>query len=161
MKVTKKNTNNNSILLALMFIIIIALLAYIIIFNVGGGKTEYYTDLIKFQNIISNYIGNTQSEMFGLYGIENIIIGYNDEGIEIKDINDDNIVPIADKDQKIKKDDKNYYKLNSTNIKEILKVDLPNYNNIEWYISQDGTLAVKIIGKTPNWWNDNFNSLKL
>lgn len=161
MKTTKKDTNNNSILLALMFIIIIALLAYIIFFNGGNGKTEFYTEALSFQNVISNYIGNTQSEMFGAYEIENIITGYNSEGIEIKDINDDNIVPIADKDQKIKKDDKNYYKLNSTNIKEILKVDLPNYNNIEWYISQDGTLAVKIIGKTPNWWNDNFNSLKL
>ena len=161
MKNTKKNTDNSNILLALMFIIIIALVVYIIFFNGGSGKTEFYADAIEFQNIVSIYIGNIQSETFGAYEIKNIVTGYNSEEIEIKDINDENIISIADKDSKIVKNDKAYYKLNSTNIKKALNTELPNYSGIEWYICEDGTLAIKITGKTPKWWNDSLNSLKL
>jgi len=158
---TNNQKKDNNILLAIMFIIIVILLVYIIFFTGWKGKTEFYSEALSFQSTISNYIGNKQSETFNAYEIENIITGVNEDGIEIKNIDDTNIIPLADKDSVINKDNKKYYKLNENNIKELLKVNLPVYEGIDWYISQTGNICVKFTRGTPKWWNDNLESLKL
>lgn len=155
-----KSVNNNNVLLALMFIIIIVLLIYIIFFNNGSGKTEFYYEALEFQNTISSYLGEKYAEVFKAYNTKNIIIGYNDDGAEIKNIDNTNLIPIADKDSVIENNDKKYYKLNNSNIKEILKIDIPSYSGIEWYICENGTLAVKLTGK-PKWWNDSLDVFKI
>lgn len=155
------NINSNNILLALMFIIIIGLLIYIIFFTGGSKKTEFYYETIKFQNDISLYIGNKNAEVFNAYDLKNIIIGYNDDGIEIKNIDDTNLTPIADKDSVIEISEKKYYKLNISNIKEILKINVPNYSDIDWYISEDGVLSIKFTKGEPKWWSNSLDDLKI
>lgn len=163
MSTTKKNTrkDNSNILLALMFIIIIILLVYIIFFTGGNGKTEFYSETLKFQNTVSSYLGKAQADMFGAYEAKNIIIGYNDEGTEIKNVDDSALTPIADKDVLVEKNNKKYYKLNEENIEKILEINVPVFTGIDWYICEDGSLAVKFTGGKPKWWSDNFEDLKL
>lgn len=158
MKSNKKG--NNNILVALLFIIVVILIIYIIFFG-GTANTDFYSDFATLQNNVSYYLGSKYTEMFGAYDLKNIMIGCNDEGQEIKNIDETNIVPIAIKDSLIEKDGIKYYKLNAENAKSILKVELPTYDNIEWYVCQDGQLRVKLNGSTPKWWNDSLESLKL
>lgn len=152
---------NNNILVAILFIIIVLLAGYILFFNAGSGITTFYTDLVTLQKNISYYLGTTSTEMFDVYSIENIITGFNDDNKEIKNIDEENIVPIGIKDSVIQKGEKKYYKLNSENIKTILKIELPTHDGIEWYISQDGQLAIKLTKGTPKWWNDNLDELRI
>lgn len=161
MKQSKKSGSNN-VITALLFLIVIGLLAYIIFFNsTGSGRTDFYYDITSLQSQLSYYLGKTHTEMFGAYEIENIITGLNSDGEEIKNIDDTSITSIANKDEVIERNDTKYYKLNDKNIKEILKTDLPTYDGIQWYISQNGELRVSFSGNTPKWWNDNLEKLKI
>ena len=161
MKSSKKSGNNN-IITALLFLIVIGLLAYIIFFNsAGSGTTDFYYDITSLQGEISYYLGKTHTEMFGAYEIENIITGLSSDGEEIKNIDEVSITSIANKDEVLEKNDTKYYKINDKNIKELFKTDLPTYNGIQWYISQNGELRVKFSGDTPSWWNDNLEKLKI
>lgn len=160
MKSNRKSSNN--VMIAIMFLIIVVLLVYIIFFNSSGsGRTEFYSDITKLQNKISYYLGTTHAEMFGTYEIENILTGVSSEGEEIKKIDDTSLTPLVYKDQVIEKNDTKYYKLKNESLKELINEELPTYDGLDWYISLDGSLKVKLSGTTPKWWNDNLEKLKL
>lgn len=167
MKANKKNNtnsttnNNNNILLALMFIIIIGLLIYIIFFTGKGGTSHFYEDAIELQKDLSYYIGSVHAEMFGVYEVENILTGTNEEGTPIQNIHEEALVSLVDQDSVQEKDSSRYYKLNAENVKNVLKIELPTYDGIEWYISQQGALKVKFSGVTPKWWNNGLDHLKI
>ena len=156
-----KKRGNNNILVAIMFIIIVILIGYILFFNKSIESSTFYIDYTNAQNNISYYLGVTHTEMFGVYDIENIITGYTDDNKEIKTIEDNKMQTIGVQDEYITKNDKNYYKLDETKVKQVLGYELPKYAGIDWYISSDGILKIKFTSSKPKWWNDSLNDLKV
>lgn len=156
-----ENKNTKNYIIIILIILLLLSITYIIAtkFNVAGidKKASFIKDVTKMQNEISYYVGTTYSDTFGAYDKTQIATGKVD-GKEIKDINNTNLIPIANIDEKIEKDNTISYRLNSENIKQVLKLDLPKYEGINWYI-QDGTLIRFEIEQKPVWWTSDLDSL--
>ena len=78
----------------------------------------------------------------------------------IMDFDNKELVALADKSDTIDKDNTTYYKLNVSNVKEKLNVDLTQYSNISFYVSDNLTIKVKL-KEQPKWWDTNFDLLKI
>ena len=106
----------------------------------------------------------TKLNTYDAYNYSQILTGkvLNNEGqeIEIKSIDGNNILPIADSSKKEDINGVEYYEINKENINTQLKLDIPNYKNITWYLSSNGDVKVKWNFK-PNWWTSDLDGTLL
>ena len=143
-------------LCVLMLLVIVALVAYILLTSTNK-KNNFLNDVLNVQANLSYYIGQTKSDTFNAYDNVQIITGKTDTE-EIKDYNDEALKPLVDSNSKIEQDGKVYYKVITENIKEVLKVDLSSYADLEFYVQDGQYIRVKVLTE-PAWWNVEFDSL--
>ena len=162
----KKDKIKNIAIIILVVIIII--LAIFLIMSEINQKD--YTEISKLtqkiqesQKELSLYLGKMKSDTYGIYNDIQILSGVvtEDKKEEIKDTNDKVLTPIIDLSSRKEINNKVYYKVNTTNFNQILKMDLPLYDNqVTWYI-EDGNLLKVDFQREPEWWSSNFNYLKV
>ncbi len=145
------------IIILLIIVIILSVILVIKSRNTFSGSTTktFLSDITNIQSKLSYYIGSTYSETFGVYTNVEIITGTSEKTSSKSNL--ENIKPIVDTSSKKEKNSKVYYKLNSDVVKQILKINLPTYDGIEWYI-QDGQYLKVNFEKQPSWWNDSLNT---
>lgn len=153
-----KGEKIKNILLIILFLIIVALVVYIFLTSTPK-KSDFINSVLEVQEKVSYYLGQKNSETFNAYNNIHILTGFNEDE-EIKNIEGTTLVPLANKDSKIEKDGKVYYKLLEDKVKEVLKVDISKYSNLTWYI-QDGELIRVDFETEPEWWNEEFDTLKI
>lgn len=156
-----------NIVIILLVVIIIILAIFLIM-----SKINYkdYTEISKItqkfqesQSELSLYLGKMKSDTYGIYNDIQILSGVvtEDKKEEIKDTNDKVLTPLIDLSSKKELNNKVYYKVNTNNFNQILKIDLPLYDNqITWYI-EDGILLKLDFQNEPEWWSNDFNYLKI
>ena len=140
--------------------ILIAIIIGIVLFIILTAKTnnaKFVDDLINTQAKVSKYIGQIESETFNAYTEEEIILGKTNDD-KIKNINEKELIPLVDEDNKVENGTVKYYPINDENLKTQFGIDLSEYSEIKWYISSNGYVKVKLESK-PKWWSANFNSL--
>ena len=168
MSVQKQQTQNigknndvskkKNIVSVLLSIVILLLISYIVI-NSSTRTSSFLSDYISLQNKLSYYVAKINAETFEAYSNTNIITAYSGDTL-IMDFDNKELVALADKSDTIDKDNTTYYKLNVSNVKEKLNVDLTQYSNISFYVSDNLTIKVKLT-EQPKWWDTNFDLLKI
>ena len=168
MSVQKQQTQNigknndvskkKNIVIVLLSIVILLLISYIVI-NSSTRTSSFLSDYISLQNKLSYYVAKINAETFEAYSNTNIITAYSGDTL-IMDFDNKELVALADKSDTIDKDNTTYYKLNVSNVKEKLNVDLTQYSNISFYVSDNLTIKVKQT-EQPKWWDTNFDLLKI
>ena len=168
MSVQKQQTQNigknndvskkKNIVIVLLSIVILLLISYIVI-NSSTRTSSFLSDYISLQNKLSYYEAKINAETFEAYSNTNIITAYSGDTL-IMDFDNKELVALADKSDTIDKDNTTYYKLNVSNVKEKLNVDLTQYSNISFYVSDNLTIKVKLT-EQPKWWDTNFDLLKI
>ncbi len=168
MSVQKQQTQNigknndvskkKNIVIVLLSIVILLLISYIVI-NSSTRTSSFLSDYISLQNKLSYYVAKINAETFEAYSNTNIITAYSGDTL-IMDFDNKELVALADKSDTIDKDNTTYYKLNVSNVKEKLNVDLTQYSNISFYVSDNLTIKVKLT-EQPKWWDTNFDLLKI
>lgn len=160
----EKNKNIQKGLIIVLIILNLLSITYIVFnkFNIANVDTKatFVEDIIKVQEKISYYLGTSYSDTFGAYTKTELITGLNSENKEIKDITGKSLKPIVNIESKTEINGKVVYELNQENIKEMLKTELPTYNNVKWYI-QDGELIKVKFDTKPSWWTTELNSLEV
>lgn len=151
-----KKEKRKNICLLLMGLVIVALIVYILLTSTNK-KNSFLNDVLNLQANLSYYIGQTKSDTFSAYDNIQIITGQTDLG-DITNYNEEVLKPLVEKDSKIEEDGKIYYKVIKDNAKEVLKIDLTNYPDLEFYIQDGNYVRVKVLNK-PTWWNKSFESL--
>ncbi|MEG2348297.1 MAG: hypothetical protein RSB67_01440 [Clostridia bacterium] len=163
----------NSIIITILVIILVILATLLIMTKVGSKdehtKAEFLKNVIDIQAKLSYYVGNTYSETFGIYNKDEIILGVtpkkentNENKKETKITKEENskeeITPLANKEKKKEENSKVCYEALPKNFSKILKVTLPEYEGITWYI-QDGQY-LRVEG-SPSWWTSDLDCLKI
>ncbi len=149
----KNNIRYLAILIALT-VIIIVMTIYILFFNSSQKTSETETEFIKnmliIQSNLSYYIGSTYSETFGIYDKETIIKGTENtnEQENIKQLQS-----LVNSEEKIEENGVTAYKVNIQNIESVLKIDLPSYEGIDFYIQNGDTIKVNF-NEVPTWWTE-------
>lgn len=160
----EKKKNIQKGLIIILIILNLLSITYIVFnkFNIANVDTKatFVEDITKVQEKISYYLGTSYSDTFGAYTKTELITGLNSENKEIKDTTGKSLKPIVNIESKTEINGKVLYELNQENIEEILKIDLPTYNNIKWYI-QDGELIKVKFDTKPSWWTTELNSLEV
>ena len=160
----EKKKNIQKGLIIILIILNLLSITYIVFnkFNIANVDTKatFVEDITKVQEKISYYLGTSYSDTFGAYTKTELITGLNSENKEIKDTPGKSLKPIVNIESKTEINGKVLYELNQENIEEILKIDLPTYNNIKWYI-QDGELIKVKFDTKPSWWTTELNSLEV
>lgn len=150
----KKEKIKNIIIIILSIIIILFL-----IFNLFQPNTmkssNIVLEVIGLQSKVSEYIGKMKSDTFDVYTKEQLLSGVKDDE-KIKDNSDQDCVALIDINEKIQKEDINYYKVNKDNIFKEFKIQLDE--ELEYYISSNSDVRIKYSIK-PLWWVDELNSL--
>lgn len=169
--VNRKKRSDEAFKNALIIFLIVACLLqaiYIVFYTLNlkenSVKKSYLTFYIKAQKEVSTYLAETRLNTYEAYNYSQILTGtiLNDEGkiIEIKDVDGNNISPIVDSTKKEDINGVEYYEINRENIKAQLKLEIPNYKNITWYLSSNGDVKVKC-GFKPNWWTSDLDGTLL
>ncbi len=153
-----KNDKLKNIFMLIMLIIITILVAYILLTSTNK-KNNFLNDVLNLQANLSYYIGQTKSNTFSAYDNIQIITGIA-ENNEIRNYDDEALKPLVDKDSKLEKEDKVFYKMINENVKEVLKVNISSYSGLEFYIQDGQYLKIKVLSK-PSWWNKSFDSLTI
>lgn len=156
MKNNSGKENIKNIIILVLSIVIVGLIVFILLTSTAK-KNNFLHDMLNLQANISYYLGQTKSDTFSAYENEQILTGNTDLG-EIKNYNEEVLTPLVEKDSKIEKDGKVFYKLINDNVKEILKIDLAEYTDLEFYV-QDGQYIRVKKNQTPSWWNKEYDSL--
>jgi hypothetical protein len=150
-----KNEKTKNIVILILSIIVIILL----IFNLFQPNTMKSSNIVLevmgLQSKVSEYIGKMKSDTFDIYTKEQLLSGMQDSE-KIKDNNGDDCLQLIDINNKIVKQDINYYKVNKDNIFKEFKIQLDE--ELEYYISSNSDVRVKYSIK-PLWWVDELNSL--
>lgn len=162
----EENTNNKSTVKNITIIILILLLllsiTYIVFnkFNIGNidTKATFIKDTLNIQDKLSYYLGVTYSDTFAAYTPEQIITGISEGETKIKDISNNDLLPLVDVKSKIEANGKKSYELNSEAVKKLLNIDLPSYDDIKWYVQDGEVLKVKFINN-PSWWSSDLDSI--
>ena len=168
--VSKRNNDIKFKNTLIVFLIIACFLQaiYIIFFTLNikenSVKKSFLSFYVKAQKEVSIYLATSDANTYSAYNYSQILTGtiLNEEGnlIEIKDIDGSSIIPIVDANEKLDVNGVEYYVVNSDNIKSQLKLEIPNYKNITWYLSSNGDVKVKCDRK-PNWWTSDLDGLVL
>lgn len=140
----------------IMGLIIVALIVYILLTSTNK-KNNFLNDVLNLQANLSYYIGQTKSDTFNAYDNIQILTGTTDTE-EIKNYDDESLIPLVDKDSKYESDGKVFYKVIKENAKEVLNIDLSSYTDLEFYIQDGQYLRVQVLTE-PTWWNKSFESL--
>lgn len=160
----EKSKNIQKGIIILLIILLLLSITYIIFnkFNIANVDTKatFVEDTTNIQEKVSYYLGTSYSDTFGAYTKIQLLTGLNAENQEIKDTAGNNLKPFVKIDSKTEINGKICYELSSENIKEILKLDLPTYDNIKWYV-QDGELIKVKFDTKPSWWTTELNSLEV
>jgi len=155
-------SNKKYILIIIVLVILLGLsVAYAFLGTNGLKSTEkgkaFFDDAMKLQSELSYYVGSAHSDAFGVYSKEEIVLGVTEDGEKIKD-NEDNVLPalVNSIDYKGKK----AYELNMDYVNTTLGTKIPNYDGVTFYVIDGDVLKVKLDG-TPDWWNSNYDGLKI
>lgn len=162
------DTAFKNILIIALILICLFQAIYIVFYTLNlkenSVKKSFLTFYIKAQKEVSTYLAETRLNTYEAYNYSQILTGtiLGEEGnlIEIKDVDGNNIAPIVDANAKEDINGVEYYVVNSDNIKAQLKLEIPNYKNITWYLSSEGDVKVKCNFK-PNWWTSDLDGTLL
>lgn len=157
-----------TVVIVVLIIIVIALGAYSLFGKDGFKNTETSTQFIKdaqvLQASLSYYLGTTYSDTFGVYTRLEILSGKanNKDGevIDIKDNEDKNLPSIVNVDEKLENGNNSLYKVQKDTLKTVFDIDLEKYNDIDFYVQEDGMIKVNF-EKEPDWWKNEFSALKV
>ncbi len=160
-KPRKKDKKNNVIILE--FIVIIVLTIFLLFSTIKSGDESKREKLISTaltaQEKLSYYLGKMSSDTFSLYTNTDIILGKSETtNEEIKDTEENKILPLVDSDKKEEKHNKISYKINSENMNTVLKIEMAKIDGISWFI-QDGTTIKVKLDSTPSWWTPDLDFL--
>lgn len=151
--------------IVILAVLLALAIAYIVLGPNGYEKTKesstFFDDVIELQSTLSYYVGSAYSDAFGVYTKTEILSGVTEDGDKIKD-NEDNVLPalISTNDAIDYKGDEKAYKLNMDNVKVTLGIDTSKYDGVTFYVVEGDILKVKL-DSTPEWWDSNFDSLKI
>ena len=137
------------IIIIVILIIALGLTAAYAILGPRGFKTTekgkaFLDDVLTLQSNLSYYVGASYSDSFGVYTKEEILLGKTlEDGEKIKD-NEDNVLPTL---------------VNEENTIEY-KGEIPTYEGVTFYVVEGDLVKVKL-DSTPDWWNSNYDGLKI
>lgn len=162
-EVTKKKKNNAGTVVLILLVICLILLVLVVFLAFGSktklGSGKFLKETYALQSNISLYIGRASSDAFGVYTNEEIITGKVSETDEqIKDNADETLKPLVNIDEKVEKNGKIAYKIKTQNLEELLNINMPTYNGVEFYIQDGQSLKVKLTDK-PSWWTGELEFL--
>lgn len=162
--INKKEKIKNIIIFILVLAFITFAIMYLLKFNNSNRTKQLIKDSLRAQASISEYIGKMKSDTFDIYTIEQLLVGSaNIEDIEatrIKDNNENNILQIVTKQDKIIKNNVTFYKLNVDELEKKIGLKLYEDDNIEWYIQSNGDIKINYTNK-PNWWTDELDAIHI
>lgn len=158
-----KKIEGKTVVIVILSAICMILLSLVIFFAFGtktvSGSSKFLESTLNLQNKVSNYIGTTSSDLFGVYTNEEIIVGKTSKNQEeIKDNEDNPISPLVDSESKLEENNKVAYKINKDNVTKLLNTSMPDYTGIEFYIQDGEKVKVKVTTK-PEWWNEDLDFL--
>lgn len=178
-KIRKKRTNvrgnekskngdtafKNTLIIVLLIVCLIEII-YIIFYTLNlkenTVKKSFLNSYIEIQRNVSTYLVGQNFESYNAYNYAQILTGVivddNGQNQKIKDTNDEEILPLVSTENKIDINGVEYFQCNSDNIKTNLKIDMPSYRNITWYIGSNGELKIKYSIK-PAWWTSDLDCL--
>ena len=89
-----------------------------------------------------------------------IIIFRLPDGEKIKD-NEDNVLPtLVNEENTIEYKGEKGYELNIEYVNTTLKTKIPTYEGVTFYVVEGDLVKVKL-DSTPDWWNSNYDGLKI
>lgn len=157
--------NKKYIFIIIVLIILLGLSVAYAILGPNGFKTSekgksFFDDVITLQSNLSYYVGASYSDSFGVYSKEEILLGKTEDGEKIKD-NQDNVLPtLVVEDSAIDYKDGKAYELNMDYVNTTLSTKISNYEGVTFYVVEGDLVKVKLDG-TPEWWNSNYDGLKI
>ncbi len=160
-KSRKRNKKNNVIILE--FIVIIVLTIFLFFSTIKSSdetkREKLISTALTAQENLSYYLGKMSSDTFSLYTDTDIILGKSETtNEEIKDTQENKILPLVESDNKEEINNKIAYKINSENMNTVLNVEISEIDSISWYI-QDGTTIKVKLDSIPSWWTSDLDFL--
>lgn len=158
-----KKIDKKTVIIVILAVICMLLISFIIFLVFGtksiSGSSSFLQSTYALQDKVSNYMGKSSAETFGVYTNEEIITGKTSKNNEqIKDNEDKEITPLVNLDEKVEENGKVAYKINSDNLKKELNTSMPTFDGIDYYIQDGITIKVKLQTK-PEWWNEDLDFL--
>ena len=154
------------IIIIVILIIALGLTAAYAILGPRGFKTTekgkaFLDDVLTLQSNLSYYVGASYSDSFGVYTKEEILLGKTlEDGEKIKD-NEDNVLPtLVNEENTIEYKGEKGYELNIEYVNTTLKIKIPTYEGVTFYVVEGDLVKVKL-DSTPDWWNSNYDGLKI
>ncbi len=158
--------NKKYIIIIILLLIALGLTGAYAILGPNGYSTtqkskDFLEDVLEIQSTLSYYVGSSYSDAFGVYSKTELLCGETEDGEKIKD-NEDNLLPtLINKENALDyKDDEKAYELNMDNVKVTLGLEPDIYEEVTFYVVEGDIIKVKL-NSTPDWWNDNYNTLLL
>lgn len=157
-----------NVLIIVLIVICLAQAIYIVFYTLdlkeNSVKNSFLKSYVSIQKNVSLYLGKQSQNMYEAYNYSQILTGtiLDEEGNpqKIKGTDGVEMIPLVNQENKIEMDTKEYYVLNSENIKANFKIEVPSYKNMTWYVSSDGDIKVKCESK-PNWWTTDLDCLTI
>lgn len=157
--------NKKYIFIIIVLVILLGLSVAYAILGPNGYKTtekgkQFFDDVITLQSNLSYYVGASYSDSFGVYTKEEILLGKTEDGEKIKD-NQDNVLPtLVNEENSVSYKDGTGYELNLEYVNTTLSTKIPTYEGVTFYVVDGDLVKVKLDG-TPDWWNSNYDGLKI